>query len=198
MGKSWNFVSPEKWAPCVCQWCSNHWVSMERGQAEMLADWHSRLHSTVFKYGLFPLPDSDSDSHTDSYTMQNFSIGWICDSFAFQLSKLFFYWNCNVASYYDPLIEMYVLEMEICPWNRDLPQKWVQYPFGKGIQIWIRVSGDTSRTVLLCSHRVWSSSPNLQAVEISHYNEGCCRNSMARPLPPIERFTVVNTITRSG
>ena len=47
--------------------------------------------------GLFPLPDSDSDSdlHMDSYTMQDFSIGSDLDS--------------------DPLIEMYLLAMEICP-----------------------------------------------------------------------------------
>ena len=43
-------------------------------------------------YGLFPLPDSDSDM--DSYTMQDFSIGSDSDSV--------------------PVIEMYVLDMEIC------------------------------------------------------------------------------------
>ena len=35
----------------------------------------------------------------------------------------------------DPLIEMYVIGMEICAWDRDLSLKWVQYPFVKGIQI---------------------------------------------------------------
>ena len=33
----------------------------------------------------------------------------------------------------DPLIEIYVIGMEICPWHRDPSLKWVQYPFGKGI-----------------------------------------------------------------
>ena len=49
--------------------------------------------------GLFPLPnsDSDSDSATDSCTMQDFSIGSDSDS--------------------DPLIEMYVIGMKICPQN---------------------------------------------------------------------------------
>ena len=45
--------------------------------------------------GLFPLADSDSDSDTDSCTMQNFSSGSDLDS--------------------DPLIEMYIIGMEICP-----------------------------------------------------------------------------------
>ena len=47
--------------------------------------------------GLFPLPqlDSDPDSETDSCTMQNFSTGLDSDS--------------------DPLIEMYVIGMEIHP-----------------------------------------------------------------------------------
>ena len=49
----------------------------------------------------------------DSCTMQDFSIGSDLDS--------------------DLLIEMYVIGMEICPWDRDLSQEWVQYPFGKGI-----------------------------------------------------------------
>ena len=44
-------------------------------------------------YRLFPLPDSDSDM--DSYTMKYFSIGSDSDS--------------------GPVIEMYVLGMEICP-----------------------------------------------------------------------------------
>ena len=57
-------------------------------------------------YGLFPLTDSDSDSDTDSCTMQDFSIGSDSDS--------------------DALIEMYVIGMEICPWDGDLSQKWVQ------------------------------------------------------------------------
>ena len=50
----------------------------------------SRNEATFESGGLFPLPDSDSDldSHTDSYTMQDFSIGSDLDS--------------------DPLIEMYV------------------------------------------------------------------------------------------
>ena len=48
-------------------------------------------------HGLFPLPDSDLDS--DSCTMQDFSIGSDSDS--------------------DPLIEMSVIGMEICNWDRD-------------------------------------------------------------------------------
>ena len=58
--------------------------------------------------GLFPLPESDSDpdSETNSCIMQDFSIGSDLDS--------------------DPLIEMYVIGMEICPWDRDPTLKWVQ------------------------------------------------------------------------
>ena len=63
--------------------------------------------------GLFPLTDSYSD--TDSCSMQDFSTGSDLDS--------------------DLLIEMYVIGMEICPWDGDPSLKWVQYPFGKGIQI---------------------------------------------------------------
>ena len=43
-------------------------------------------------------------------------------------------------------------------WDRSL--KWVQYPFGKGIQIWILVSGNMF-CIILCSHRVWNPSLNL-------------------------------------
>ena len=46
-------------------------------------------------YGLFPLPDTDSASDTESCTMQDFFIGSDSDS--------------------DPLIEMYVIGTEICP-----------------------------------------------------------------------------------
>ena len=46
----------------------------------------------MMSYGLFSLLDSDSD--TDSCTMQDFSVGLDLDS--------------------DPLIEMYVIGMEIC------------------------------------------------------------------------------------
>ena len=103
----------------------------------------------IHYYGLFPLPDSDSD--TDSCTLQDFSIG--SDS--------------------DPLIEMFVIGMEIYPWDRDPFLKWVQYPFRKGIWIRVWVSGNMFCTIL-CSHRVWNPSlnPNLNpslAVEISHY-----------------------------
>ena len=74
----------------------------------------------------------------------------------------------------DPLVEMYVIGTETCPWNRDSSLKWVQCPFGKGIWIWIWVSGNMF-CITLCSHRVWnpSLSPNLNpspAVEISHKN----------------------------
>ena len=53
----------------------------------------SLMYRLLTCYGLFPLPDSDSDM--DSYTMQDFSIGSDLDSV--------------------PVIEMYVLGMEICP-----------------------------------------------------------------------------------
>ena len=58
----------------------------------------SCLHTDLFDpNGLFPLPevDSDSDTNTDSCTMQDFSTGFYSDS--------------------DPLIEMYVIGTEICP-----------------------------------------------------------------------------------
>ena len=62
--------------------------------------------------GLYPLPDSDSDldSDTESCTMQDFSIGLDLDS--------------------DPLIEMYVIGTEICPWDGDPSLKWVQSSSG--------------------------------------------------------------------
>ena len=52
--------------------------------------------------GLFTLADPDSDrySDSDSCTMQKFHFGSDSDS--------------------DPLIEMYVVGIEICPWDRDL------------------------------------------------------------------------------
>ena len=40
-----------------------------------------------------------------------------------------------VQIYSDPPIKMYVTGVESCRWDRDLSIKWVQYPFGKGIQI---------------------------------------------------------------
>ena len=46
----------------------------------------------------------------DSYTMQDFSIGSDSDS--------------------DPLIEIHVVGMEICPWNRDLSLKWAIWESG--------------------------------------------------------------------
>ena len=63
---------------------------------------------SVDSNGLFSLPESDldSDSEMDSCTRQNFSTGSDSDS--------------------DPLIEMYVIGMEICPWDRDPSLKWVQ------------------------------------------------------------------------
>ena len=69
----------------------------------------SNIASIYCSNGLFPLLDSDLDM--DSCTMQHFSIGSDSGS--------------------DPLIEMYVIETEICPWESDLSLKWVQYPFGK-------------------------------------------------------------------
>ena len=56
--------------------------------------------------------DSDSDLDTDSCTIQCFSIGSDSDS--------------------DPLIKMYVIGTEICPWDRDPSLKWIQYPLEKG------------------------------------------------------------------
>ena len=55
--------------------------------------------------GLFPLLDSNSD--TDSCTMQELSIGSDLDS--------------------DPQIEMYVVGMEISPWDRDLNRSSSQW-----------------------------------------------------------------------
>ena len=55
-------------------------------------------------YGFVPLPETDSDS--DSCTVQDFSTGSDLDS--------------------DPLIQMYGIGMEICPWDGDLSLKWVQ------------------------------------------------------------------------
>ena len=112
----------------------------------------SVLASILFctRYGLFPLPysDSDSDSVMDSCTMQDFSICSYSDS--------------------DPLIEIYVVGMEICPWNRDLSLKWVQNPFRKGIQIQVRVSGNMF-CIILCSHRVWNPSPNPYTEQMQTY-----------------------------
>ena len=54
--------------------------------------------------GLITLPDSDSDS--DSCTMQKFHIGSDLDS--------------------DPLIEVYRIGTDICPWDGYLSLKWVQ------------------------------------------------------------------------
>ena len=53
-----------------------------------------------YSNGLFPLPDSDSDSDSDMdfCTMQDFSIGSVSD----------------------PLIEMYIVGMEIYPLNLTL------------------------------------------------------------------------------
>ena len=58
--------------------------------------------------GLFPRQeaDSNSDTDTDSCTMQDFSTGLDSDS--------------------DPLTERYVIGIEICPWDRDPSLKWVQ------------------------------------------------------------------------
>ena len=64
-----------------------------------------RLHVTLNYNGLFPLLDSDSDSNSDteSCTMQDFTIGSDSDS--------------------DPLTEMYVIGTEICLWDGDLSLK---------------------------------------------------------------------------
>ena len=58
--------------------------------------------------GSFTLADPDSEpySDSDSCTMQKFHIGSDPDS--------------------DPLIEMYGIGMDICPWDRYLSLKWVQ------------------------------------------------------------------------
>ena len=57
-------------------------------------------------YGLFTLPDSDSDSDSDSCTMQKFHIGSDLDS--------------------DPLIKVYGIGTDICPWDGYLSLKLVQ------------------------------------------------------------------------
>ena len=59
-------------------------------------------------YGLFTLPDPDSDPYLDSNScaMQKFHIGSDLDS--------------------DPLIEMYGIGMDICPQDGYLSLKWVQ------------------------------------------------------------------------
>ena len=64
------------------------------------------LNGTKNCYGLFPLPGTDSDSDSDSCIMQDFSTGLDLDS--------------------DPLIQMYGIGTEICPWDGDLSLKWVQ------------------------------------------------------------------------
>ena len=58
--------------------------------------------------GLFPLTEVDLDSDTDkeSCNTLNFSSGLDSDS--------------------DPLIEIYVIGTEICPWDSDPSLKWVQ------------------------------------------------------------------------
>ena len=48
----------------------------------------------------------NSDTDTDSCTMQDFPTGSDLDS--------------------DPLTEMHVIGTEICPWDRDPSLKWVQ------------------------------------------------------------------------
>ena len=66
-------------------------------------------------------------------------------------------------------------QIEICNRDGDLSLKWVQYPFGEGIQILVEVSGNMF-CLILCSHGVWSPSPspsmNLSpAMEINNYKE---------------------------
>ena len=67
-----------------------------------------RPHGSLLSYGLFTLPDPDSDpfSDSDSCTMQKFHIGSDPDS--------------------DPLIEMYGIGTDICSQDRYLSLKWVQ------------------------------------------------------------------------
>ena len=72
-----------------------------------------------------------------------------------------------------PLVQILIPwwnRMKICSWDRDLSLKWIKYPFGKGIQIWIWASGNMF-CIILCSHRVWNPSQSLNPspeVEISH------------------------------
>ena len=56
---------------------------------------HNFYLSSLMAYGLFPLPETDSDS--DSCTVQDFPTGSDSDS--------------------DPLIQMYGIGTEICPWD---------------------------------------------------------------------------------
>ena len=66
------------------------------------------ISSFIMCYGLFTLldPDLDPYSDSDSCTMQKFHI--------------------DSGPDFDPLIEMYVVGTESCPWDRDLSLKWVQ------------------------------------------------------------------------
>ena len=103
--------------------------------------------------GLFPLPDSDSDLHTDSCTMQDFPTGSDLDS--------------------DPLIEMYAID-------GNLSLRWWCVPKMGTVTIWERDPNQSLSPwnrnmfcIILCSRRVWNPSPgpNLNpspAVETSH------------------------------
>ena len=68
--------------------------------------------------GLFPLPETDSnpDSDSDSCTMQDFSTHSDSDS--------------------NPLIKMYGIGMEICPWDGDLSLGWRSVPKMGTVSIW--------------------------------------------------------------
>ena len=73
-----------------------------------IAETQTRIPTPYFCYGLFTLPDPDSDpySDSDSCTMQKFHIGSDPDS--------------------EPLIEMYGIGTDICPQDGYLSLKWVQ------------------------------------------------------------------------
>ena len=95
----------------VCSWVTRvtqHSLSWLIGETDSGTDSDSNPILVLGSYGLFTLPDSDSDldSDLDSCTIQKFHIGSDPDS--------------------DALIEMYGIGMDICPRDRYLSLKWVQ------------------------------------------------------------------------
>ena len=63
-------------------------------------------HSLMVAYSHWRMQTRIPTRTQDSCTMQKFHIGSDSDS--------------------DPLIEMYVVGIEICPWDREMSLKWVQ------------------------------------------------------------------------
>ena len=67
----------------------------------------------------------------------------------------------------DPLIEMYVIGTEICPWDRDTSLKWVRYPFGKGIRMWVPDHG-----LCHCWTWIWIRTRTQIPVVCRYYGKG--------------------------